>query len=75
MTAGPTWRFDGDGRTDLAIGVPAEDIGDITDAGSVNVLYGKSSGLDEDDDQVWNQNSPGIDGVAEPYEYFGVAER
>ncbi len=31
--------FDGDGDSDLAVGVPRETIGDIADAGAVNMLY------------------------------------
>ena len=67
--------FDGDGRADMVVGVPYEDVGDITNAGAVNVIYGKSSGLHEDDDQVFHQDSPGIDGVAEPHENFGMSVR
>ena len=37
--------FDGDGYCDLAIGVPYENVGSTTDAGSVSVIYGTSSGL------------------------------
>jgi FG-GAP repeat len=36
LTAGD---FNGDGHSDLAVGVPYEDIGSITDAGEVNVFY------------------------------------
>ncbi|WP_437939833.1 hypothetical protein [Sorangium sp. So ce341] len=49
--------FDGDGKADLAIGAPGEDIsrgGDDND-GHVNVLYGSSSGVIADRDQVWHQ--------------------
>ncbi|MFE7135071.1 S1 family peptidase [Streptomyces sp. NPDC057638] len=34
-----------DGCTDLAVGVPAEDLGTATDAGSVHILYGSPAGL------------------------------
>jgi hypothetical protein len=37
--------FDGDGLTDLAVGVPREDLGGRADAGAVNVLYGTRHGL------------------------------
>jgi hypothetical protein len=37
--------FNGDGRDDLAIGVPGEDVSDVSDAGAVNVLYGSANGL------------------------------
>lgn len=56
--------FDGDGYVDLAIGVPFEDIGAKADAGAVNVLYGSSVGLTAAGDQYWNQDSPGVIGVA-----------
>jgi hypothetical protein len=32
--------FDGDGRNDLTIGVPFEDISTVTNAGAINVIYG-----------------------------------
>jgi hypothetical protein len=65
--------FDNDGRDDLAIGVPWEDLGDLDNAGSVNVLYGSDSGLSANDDQDWNQDSDGIDGIAEASDWFGDA--
>jgi hypothetical protein len=37
--------FNGDGFSDLAIGAPEENVGSITDAGAVNVLYGGPNGL------------------------------
>lgn len=60
--------FDGDGYGDLAIGVPGED----ADAGSVNVIYGSTVGLAADGDQVWNQDSSGIEGSAESGDRFGA---
>ena len=56
--------FDNDGRADLAVGVPAEDIGAIVDSGVVHVLPGSASGVTATGSQYWNQNSSGIlDGV------------
>lgn len=64
--------FDGDSYIDLAIGVPYENVGSTTDAGSVSVLYGMSSGLSGTRDEYWQQNY--LDGSdAEIYEYFGIA--
>ena len=40
-----TGDFDGDGFADLAIGVPGEDVGAVTNAGAVNVVYGSAAGL------------------------------
>ena len=37
--------FNGDGKDDLAIGVPGEDVGSTINGGAVQVLYGSSSGL------------------------------
>jgi hypothetical protein len=47
--------FDGDGRADLAIGVPLEGVGAADHAGAVNVLYGSASGLTAVGDQLWSQ--------------------
>jgi hypothetical protein len=64
--------FNGDGRDDLAIGVPYEDIGKVRDAGAVNVLYGSGSGLTAKGNQMWDQASPGVDGSAEAIDLFGM---
>ena len=63
--------FDGDGRDDLAIGVPQEALGSIINAGAVNVLYGSNNGLSANGNQIWHQNSDGVKGTAEAGEYFG----
>ena len=52
--------YNGDGFDDLAIGVPDEDIGAISNAGAVNVLYGSASGLTAAGDQLWHQDSSGV---------------
>jgi hypothetical protein len=63
--------FNGDGRSDLGIGEPFEDVGAIGDAGAVNVLYGSSAGLTATGDQFWTQASTGVAGTAEPDDEFG----
>jgi hypothetical protein len=69
-----TGDFDNDGFTDLAIGVPREDIGtDMPDAGAINVIYGSSTGLSATGNQVWTQNSQGIQGRAGAGDWFGYA--
>lgn len=70
LTAGD---FNGDGRDDLAIGVPREDIGTIVDAGAVHVVYGTEQGLHPNVDQFWHQNAVDIEGVAENGDRFGAA--
>jgi hypothetical protein len=52
--------FDGDGYTDLAVGVPFEDYDAThTDSGGVNVIYGSSTGLTGAGDQYWDQETIG----------------
>ncbi len=53
-----TGDFDHDGFTDLAVGVPAEDIGSAADAGTVEILYGSAAGL-APGAQHWNQDGTG----------------
>lgn len=71
--------FNGDSFDDLAIGVKSEDIGNIDNAGAVNVIYGsQTSGLAAAGNQIWHQDSPGILGVAEGVDnndadYFGYS--
>ena len=53
--------FDGDGQSDLAIGVVGEMGSSIPGAGAVNVIYGSTaSGLSASGDQIWSQNSAGV---------------
>src|SRR4051794_17493200 len=63
--------FNGDGRDDLAIGVPGEDVGSVDDAGAVNVIYGlDAAGLNAAGDQIWDQDTAGIEGAAEAWDHF-----
>jgi hypothetical protein len=63
--------FDGDGFADLAVGVPAEDVGMAENAGGVNVLYGSAAGIDGAGAQFWSQDSPGVLDAAQPDDLFG----
>jgi hypothetical protein len=65
--------YDNDGRDDLAVGVPAEDIGGLVDAGIVQVLYGTAAGLNAFGNQVWHQSVGGIPDIAEAGDQFGRA--
>ncbi len=67
------WDFDGDRYSDLAIGVPFEDIGAGTDGGAVNVLYAGSEGLSAAGDQLWHQDVSGIESSSEDGDVFGEA--
>jgi hypothetical protein len=73
-----TGDFDGDTKDDLAIGVPHENVGDVINAGIVQIIYGSNNGLDPFRIQTWSQN--GIFGAnpsiyegspSESYDYFG----
>lgn len=70
VTAGD---FDGDGKQDLVIGVPWEDIGGISDAGVVHVLYGSDRGPTTRGSDLWSQNKRGIRGSAAEQDNFGRA--
>jgi FG-GAP repeat len=64
-----TGDFNGDGRADLAVGVPSENAA----AGVVHVLYGSAAGVTAAGSQLWSQDSPGVAGVAEAGDGFGGA--
>jgi hypothetical protein len=65
-----TGDFNGDGYADLAVGV-TENIGDLTSAGAVNVFKGSSGGLTSDQNQIWFQDQPGVEGTSEAFDGFG----
>lgn len=64
-------NFGGGPEQDLAIGNPFDDPQGLSDAGSVNVLYGSGSGLTAAGSQLWTQNSAGIRNTSEPHDLFG----
>jgi len=70
-TALTTGDFDGDGYDDLAVGADWDDVNGYTNAGVVNVIYGASSGLSSSGNQTWHQDTTGIIGEIEGYDYFG----
>jgi hypothetical protein len=63
--------FNNDNFADLAIGAPLEDIGAISDAGAINVLYGAAAGLTAAGNQQFWQGAAGIGGRAESGDTFG----
>jgi hypothetical protein len=65
--------FDGDGRDDLAIGVPFNDFGNTSPlgAGSVHVLYASASGLSAGRDQLLFRDVAGVRGRSSPGDSFG----
>lgn len=65
--------FDSDHYADLAVGVPYESIGDVKNAGAVNVIYGSIEGLNGDGDQMWHQDQSNIVGYCEKDDFFGYS--
>ncbi len=65
--------FDGDGYTDLAIGVPREELDGDQNAGVVHVLYGAASGLSFLGNQLFDQDNATTGSFAEPDDWFGAA--
>ena len=57
--------FDGDGRDELAVGIPGEDR-----FGMVQVFLGSAGGV-TDHDQLWSQKSAGVDDDSELGDGFG----
>jgi hypothetical protein len=64
--------YNGDDFYDLAVGVPGEDIGTLSDAGAVNTLHGSAGGL-AGTGAVLFQGDNGLGDLAEPGDRFGQA--
>jgi hypothetical protein len=66
--------FNNDGRDDLAVGAPGEDIGNIVSSGSVTILYGANGGLRGNAGTSIAFGQTEIDGLAaEAGDEFGAA--
>jgi len=73
-TAIASGDFNGDGRGDLAIGVPDESVGGVESAGLVHVLYSDGAGvLSADGNQWWYQGLNGLPETPEEGESFASA--
>jgi hypothetical protein len=59
----------GDFRGELAIGAPGEN----DSSGVVHLLVGSAAGLTATGSQLWSQDSPGVAGTAEGFDFFGGA--
>jgi hypothetical protein len=73
----PTMGYTGHAFADLVVGVPGEDIPDgmsqISDAGSIHVIYGFPSGLGPGDNEIFHQNVAWAEDDAEAHDEFGSA--
>jgi hypothetical protein len=64
----------GAGREDdLALGVAFEDLSGGVDGGAVSVFYGSASGPSADTDELWTQDTSGIQDTVEPGDQLGRA--
>jgi hypothetical protein len=67
--------INGDGYADVATGIPFEDFGGRTDAGTVALLPGSGSGLTGTGAKVYSQDSSGVPGTAETQDRFGSSAK
>jgi hypothetical protein len=67
--------YNGDGHADLAAAVTYEDLGALTDAGAINVIYADPgpNGLMAAGNQFWTQDSPGMQNTARKYDQFAYS--
>ena len=63
----------GSSQGDLAVGVPLENVGSVSDAGAVHILRGSPTGLTTAADQVVSQNTAAVADSAERGDRFGSA--
>lgn len=66
--------FDADGRDDLAVGVPGEEVNGDATAGAVNVIYGVGpAGLGSSGNQIFTEDTTNIPDETDPGDAFGAA--
>jgi hypothetical protein len=65
--------FDGNGFDDIAIGVPGEDVSGATDTGTVNFIFGSSSGPTSSGNYYLHQDSSNVSGAAANGNAFGFS--
>lgn len=70
--AGQRQDTNGDGRDELAIGIPLKDRGGNQDAGGSHVLYGSSGGVTGSGAQSFNLSTAGIAGEEEDFAFFAA---
>ena len=63
--------YNGDGYTDLAVGIHRQTINTVAQAGAVNILLGSTSGITTTGNYLISQDTPGVAGASEPGDAFG----
>ncbi len=63
--------YNNDGFSDLAVGVPGEDVGAITDAGLVHFILGSGTGLTGSGDYVMHEDINRVRDICEIGDFFG----
>jgi hypothetical protein len=63
--------FDGDGFTDLAIGIRGQRVDGLENAGAVMVTYGTANGIAPSDARIFNRNNDGLGFDPAEDDYFG----
>lgn len=66
-----TGDFDNDGYDDIAVGVPRESIGSISQAGAVNILYGSPFGFSSARNIIIHLGLKGVEGEPQKDQSFG----
>jgi hypothetical protein len=64
--------FDLNGFFDLAVGAPVEKVGTLQSAGAITVFYASGGGV-LSPGEAFTQDSPGMGGTAEAFDFFGAA--
>jgi hypothetical protein len=65
--------YNADGFTDLAIGVPYEDVGNVADAGIVQIMWGSASGFSPSRSLILQEGDGNVRGTLTAYDYFGFS--
>jgi FG-GAP repeat len=66
--------FDNDDDIDdLAVGVPFEEVGNVLQAGAINILFGSGGGLTGAGSQLFTQDVAGMGGTVEEFDLLGWA--
>jgi hypothetical protein len=73
VTALAAADFDGDGLSDLAIGMSDAAVDGHAEAGVVCVIHGSATGLAVSRAQRWSEATPGVKGVPESRDGFGAS--